>query len=199
MQSVSAVILAGGRSSRMGSNKALLKLDKKSIIQRQVEELAHYYDQVMVVSNEVELYKDLGVQVVKDEYPGSGPLAGIHAGLLASSKEGIFVLPCDMPFVPGNIGLKMLKLCGEADGLVLEKGGHLEPLCALYSKTCLGIIEEFLQTDRRKVIDFYPMKDIKIIPAELLGKDLALDRVFFNINTPDEYQRAQSMQDIVSS
>ncbi len=175
----------------MGTNKALLKFGPKSIIQTQIEELIRFYSEIIVVSNQPELYKNLGVKVVTDEYFGYGPLAGIHAGLKAASYDGIFVLPCDMPFIPGDLGLRMLKRGSNADGVVLEKDGHLEPLCALYSKTCLGIIEQFLNDDRRKIIDFYPLKNIKIIPAETLGPDIESDKVFVNINTPGEYQKAR--------
>lgn len=127
----------------MGRNKAWLSLQGKSIIEAQIEELSKVLDPVIVVSNEPELYAGMGVKVVGDDFPGSGPLAGIQAGLKAAPGEVIFVAPCDMPFIGAEIGTQMLKHLDDADGLVLEVGGKLEPLCALYTKRCLPVIEEF--------------------------------------------------------
>jgi len=193
MCQVSAIILAGGRSLRMGRNKALLEIDSKSIIERQIEELQKGFDSVKIVCNQPEQYSELGVSLVQDEFPGCGPLAGIHAGLKSTGADAVFVVPCDMPFVTADLGLQLLERLGEADGVVLTYQGKIEPLCAVYRKSCLSAIEEFLTEGRLKVIDFYPLVNIKFLPAtELIQGELA-ENVFFNINTPEEFERAKTL------
>lgn len=191
MGRASAVILAGGRSSRMGYDKAFLELDSRPIIKRQIEELSKAFDPVLVVCNQPELYAGLGVQLVQDQYPGYGPLAGIHAGLKGAPGDAVFVVPCDLPFVTAELGAQMLERLGSADGLVLTSDGKLEPLCAVYRKSCLPVIEEYLVKKRLKVIDFYPMVNILLLPAEELVLGRPVEQVLFNINTPDDFARAR--------
>jgi len=186
-----AVILAGGRSTRMGSNKALLELNNKTVIAGQIEELRKFFDPVIVVANQPELYQGLGVRIVPDEFPGYGPLAGIHAGLKNAPGDVVFVVPCDMPFISADIGVQMLGQLGGADGLVLEKDGHFEPLFALYTKRCLPVIEEFLRAKRLKVIDFYPLVNIEALPVEKLALPRPVNELLLNINTPEEFQQAK--------
>lgn len=189
----SAVILAGGRSSRMGTNKALLEVNGKALIAIQVEELSRQFSEVIIVSNQPWLYANLKATVITDQYPGLGPLAGIHAGLKAAANEVIFLVPCDMPFISAAVGTQLLSRLGGADGLILERDGKLEPLYGLYTKRCLPVIEEFLRAKRLKVIDFYPRLNIQTLPAASLHLTCAVETALFNINTPQDFQQAKAL------
>lgn len=180
------LILAGGRSSRMGSNKAFLKLNTQSFIEKQISELSQIAP-VVVVSNEPQLYRSFPVLSINDEFPGFGPLAGIHAGLKAVAPATVFVVPCDMPLVSGELAKKMFDLLGDADGVVLKTNGHLEPLCAVYTQRCLPAIEECLRSGRLKVTNFYPKVKMRIVDVNDLSLDRPVDEVIINVNTPEEF------------
>ncbi|HWJ04133.1 MAG TPA: molybdenum cofactor guanylyltransferase [Verrucomicrobiae bacterium] len=196
IDSFTAVILAGGRSTRMGTNKAMLELQNRPIIAGIVAELKRKFKSILIVANEPSIYAGLGVTVVPDEYPGYGPLAGIHAGLKAAPGEGIFLVPCDMPFVNAELGLEMLANLQGADGLVLQKDGYLEPLYAIYTKRCLPIIESFLLEKRLKVIDFYQFVNIKILSTEKLCVTRPVEEILFNVNTPEDFDQAREIEGI---
>ncbi len=195
MRKISAIILAGGRSSRMGKNKAFLVIDQISMIERQIQELTRRFAPIIIVSGQPELYDALGVEVYQDEFPGYGPLAGIQAGLKAAPTEEIFVIPCDMPFVDADLGTQMLRNLGEADGIALQTPGGIEPLCAIYTKRCLPAIETFLRTGGRKVVDFYPHVNMKYLPAQNLSLREPLQELLYNVNTPQDYAQARVMRE----
>ncbi|MCK5087392.1 MAG: molybdenum cofactor guanylyltransferase, partial [Melioribacteraceae bacterium] len=96
---ITAVILAGGNSSRMGLNKSLLKINNSSFIDRTIILLENIFDDIIIVSNSPEDYTALGLQIFQDVYPGFGPLAGIHSGLMNSNSEKVFVVSNDLPFL----------------------------------------------------------------------------------------------------
>src|SRR3954469_4803909 len=106
-----AIILSGGKSSRMGTNKALLKINEKTNIKRITDTLKVLFNDIILVTNDPEDYQFLGVKMVSDHYPGQGPLAGVHAGLLASPHETNFVVACDMPFVSVGLAELLVKKC----------------------------------------------------------------------------------------
>ena len=191
MGGIGAVILAGGRSSRMGQNKALLEIGERTIIQAQILELGKTFAPLVVVSNQPELYSGMGAQAVQDHYPGYGPLAGIHAGLMAVPGDGAFVIPCDMPFITAELGLELQARMESADAVVLSYRGKLEPLCAVYHKRCVPVIEEFLRAKHLKIIDFYPLLNVRILPVEELSLLRPAAEQLFNINTPAELEMAR--------
>ncbi len=195
MDGISGVILAGGRSSRMGQNKALLELGEKTIIEGQILELGKAFAPLIVVSNQPELYSGLGAQVVQDQYPGYGPLAGIHAGLKSAPGDGAFIIPCDMPFITAELGLELLAQFEGSDGVVLSNQGKLEPLCAVYHKRCLPVIEKFLQEKHLKIIDFYPFVNMRVLSVEELSLPRSAAEQLLNINTPAELQQARRIFD----
>ena len=98
-----AIILSGGKSSRMGTNKALLPFKEKTNIERIRDELRSLFDDIILVTNDPESYEFLKIKTVSDKYPGKGPLAGVHAGLMASNYEENIVVACDMPFVSADL------------------------------------------------------------------------------------------------
>jgi molybdopterin-guanine dinucleotide biosynthesis protein A len=140
MCNVSAYILAGGASSRFGSNKALHVRDGLAFIQRIADTVRTVIPCVSIVANDPDPYSFLGLSVIPDLVPGFGPVGGIEAALTHAVSEYVFIVACDMPDVSPDIIRFMVSLCegGEYDVIVPCRDGNHEPLHALYRRSCLG-------------------------------------------------------------
>jgi molybdopterin-guanine dinucleotide biosynthesis protein A len=174
----------------MGTNKALLRIDdRETLIERVVSNLRSLSEDIVVVSNTPELYADLHVQLTGDRFPGAGPLAGLHAGLLAARYPWSLVVACDMPLVDHRLVRFMILLTEGHDLVVPRKGGEFEPLHALVSQACLPAIESRLKAGQRRVISFYPDVRLRIVEPSEIGIFDPEGRSFFNANTPEDWQR----------
>lgn len=194
MDPISIIVLAGGASQRMGTNKALLPAgNQETLVGRVVANLRALSDDVVLVSNSPELYADLNVRHAADRFPGAGPLAGLHAGLLAVRHEWAFIAACDMPLVDHRLVRFMVVLTAGHDAVVPRIGESIEPLHALYSRACLPAIETRLQNGQRRVISFYP--DVRVRYVE--GREIAIfdrgGRTFSNANTPEDWERLRAL------
>lgn len=183
------IILAGGRSSRMGEDKAFLALGEHSLVERIINKGREAgIGEIIVVTNEVWKYAFLNVKVVQDFYPGMGPLAGIHAGLFHAKFMNNFIIPCDMPFVTSGLIVKLLNEQKDCQVVVPMMDGKYQPLAAIYTKHCIPLIESLLKGDITKVIRLYDL--VKTCYVELKE-----DVSFFNINTPEDYFKAKLYQE----
>ncbi|KJS21445.1 MAG: hypothetical protein VR72_10510 [Clostridiaceae bacterium BRH_c20a] len=179
------IILAGGKSSRMGKNKAFLALGELTLVEHIIKMgKGAGINEMILVTNEVKNYEFLDVKVVEDYYPGMGPLAGIHSGLIHSKYLNNFVIPCDMPFVTTDIINKLLLDQSDCQVVVPMMDGKYQPLTAIYTRDCIPFIEQLLKENISKVIKLYDL--VKTCYVEL--KD---DASFFNINTPNDYLLAK--------
>lgn len=141
----SAIILAGGKSSRMGYNKELITIGEKRIVNNQVEALHRIFDEIIVVTKNKDLYRDLDCKTVSDIIEDKGPLSGIHAGLTESSSMYSYVIACDMPVINSDyINFMKKKILNDVDGCMTLFGDHIEPFNAFYSKNIVNDIGEFL-------------------------------------------------------
>lgn len=183
----SGIILAGGRSSRMGQDKSLLTYGKDSLIGLVVKELELVVDEIIIVSNQENKYRFSGTREICDIFPGMGPLGGIHAGLVASRYDCSFVTACDLPFFQGPLARFLLEENQGFDVVVPQIGNYLEPLFAAYSKECLPAIEACLQKNIRKVVAFYPFVRVNYVGENLIRRFCNPEKVFFNVNTPKDY------------
>ncbi|NOY13323.1 MAG: formate dehydrogenase accessory sulfurtransferase FdhD [Deltaproteobacteria bacterium] len=187
IRGVSGVILAGGESRRMGSDKSLLPIDGARFIDHVYSRLAELFDEVLIVTNSPELYREINCRKVPDLYYAQGALAGVHSGLKHANNDRIFVAGCDMPFVSGEIVRHICSFAETADAVIPHSRSGLEPLHALYGKACLTAMEEVLDTGRRRIVAFFPKVRVREIPAaELLPID-SRELSFRNINTPEDY------------
>ncbi len=195
------IILAGGQSSRMGTDKALLKLspDGPTLIEWVISAAQPVAEAgIIVVANQPGNYKWLGLPVIPDNYPGNGPLAGLEAGLAASKAENNFLLACDMPFVQTDL-LKALLVWAEDTGgkswdavVPLNAEGKPEPLCALYNARVLPVAREYLTEQMLKMSDFLSALVTRYVEAaELKRYDPDLNS-FKNLNTPREMSAVSS-------
>ncbi len=188
-----AVVLAGGKSTRFRGNKALARLASQRLIDRLVDTLRGVFPRVFVVAAAAEEYRDLGVEVVADLFPGRGPIAGIHAGLVASPWPTNFFVACDMPFVNGALARYLVEQAGEGiDAVVPVVGGYPEPLCAVYCKSCLAPITSLLEKGVSKVTSFYPSVRVRYVGEEELVP-FGVARCFFNVNTKSDLKKARQL------
>ncbi len=194
MVDASAVILAGGRNSRMQRNKAFLEVDRQPLIQDLIQRLNTEFPEIIVVSNEPECYAHLPTRVVTDRIPRQGPLSGIHAGLVEARYHHCFVVACDMPFVHAGLAAWLAgKAKGGYDVVVPRLGQHLQPLFAVYGKGCLPHIEQCLHNHIHKIIDFYSKVRVCYVDRSDIVAWADPDTVFYNINTPADLLQAKAM------
>ncbi len=175
-----AILLAGGDSTRMGQDKAMLPINGQPMIKYVYDQLQPHFSQTLVSSNNVVLHNFLGITVVTDEVTGRGPLVGIASALKASASNVNFVMACDMPDIDIGLIKVMLRQDGDYDAIVPKVGPEqYEPLFAVYKKSALPVIEQVLQSGSNRVIDCFDRCRVKYI--DLPG------RQFRNINTKAEY------------
>jgi molybdopterin-guanine dinucleotide biosynthesis protein A len=185
MEGTAGFVLAGGRSSRMGRDKALLPWKGSTLIQSVAREVFNAAGNVTLVGSP-ERYGNLGFPVISDQIEGCGPLGGLHAALLATSAEWNLVVACDMPAVTRELLEELLSAAQSsgADALVPATAGGLEPLCAVYNARLLPVVESAIQSKLLKMHDFVSTMQVRSWPAP----DPSL---FRNINTPEHLAEAQ--------
>jgi molybdenum cofactor guanylyltransferase len=204
-EKVSAIVLAGGKSSRMGQDKMWMTLEGKPLIERVVLRLLPLADEVLMSARYPEQFEaflhslPIPALVVTDQYPGAGPLAGMHAGLNAARNDLALVIAADMPFVNVALIQHMIELAHDYDGVApriynpTKRAGELEPLHALYRRSCLTAIERHLAANDRQVFCFFQEVHIRYVEAEEMSAFDPDLLSFFNVNTPEDWQRAQRL------
>ncbi|MDD2582462.1 MAG: molybdenum cofactor guanylyltransferase [Desulfuromonadaceae bacterium] len=186
---VTGVILAGGASSRMGKNKALLKTGELLLIERVYATMAALFPNVIIVTNTPELYEFISCRKVPDIYPGAGSIAGLHAGLSASSTDRIFVAACDMPFLNADFIRFLCQGAEECDAVVpLDRSGRLEPLHALYAKSALNAMQQAIERGDKSIIKLLGRLRTIMVLNELFQFIPGAEESFRNLNTPEEYE-----------
>ncbi|MDR2387584.1 MAG: molybdenum cofactor guanylyltransferase [Deltaproteobacteria bacterium] len=185
----SALILAGGRSVRMGYDKKKLMLGGRSVLEKLLAELGALFGQVLVSSND----PVKGLEVFPDSL-GAGPLAGIYQGLSHCPTAWLYVIACDMPFLnPDYIGyLREMAASGHYDVcLTLGPGGRYEPFNAFYSKNCLGVIREALEKGHYQVRAALDRLRLALIDQQV-AQSFGSEAIFFNINRPEDLEQAEA-------
>lgn len=193
-QSVSGFVQAGGKSLRMGQNKALLKLGEIKLIEYSIKALSSVVSEVGIITNTPELYKDFGVLCYRDVWPNLGPMAGIYAALKYSNSDYVVTIACDMPFVSTEL-LKILfehkedyQIC-----VPLDFNGELQPLCAIYHKSCQNKILSLIENSKYAPRELFSLVKTRIIPFEKFSH-LNFARHFFeNINSPKDFEFASKL------
>nr|WP_279342436.1 molybdenum cofactor guanylyltransferase [Geotalea sp. SG265] len=192
MKTVTGVILAGGTSSRMGSNKALLPYRGRRLIETVYGRLTAVFSEVLVVTNVPQQYRFLPCMKVRDVFAGGGALAGIHAGLCHSGSPVAFVVACDMPYLDSDFIRHMALRAADADVVIPKGSAGLEPLHAIYGRACLPAMEASLARGEKKISSFFAEVDIEIVPEEEIASFDPAFKYFRNINTPMDYYRLRA-------
>ena len=186
-RAVAGVILAGGRASRMGGrNKAFAAIAGETIAARTLRLFHRLFPQVLIATNEPDRYRSLGAEVVRDAFPGAGPLAGIHAAMRASRHPHVFVAACDMPGLDAGVIEFLLGRIGEADAIVPCWDDDVEPLHAVYAVRLLPAIEDSLASGRCAMRQFLPLIQVDYVTETELRGLAGTARSFTNVNTPEE-------------
>jgi len=188
-----AVILAGGKSSRMNYiNKAFLELNGETFIEKIIKELSSY-EEVIIVSNNRDDYKHLGCRVVKDIIPGCGPLSGIHSGLTSASNENVLFVACDMPFISSGFVDYLGNIKDEYEALIPVVKGKIQPLCGIYNKSIVELVEKELLDNKFKLIKFLGKVDVKFVNVDEIVNSIDC---FLNINTKEEYNKMTKSEQV---
>ncbi|MDY6877208.1 MAG: molybdenum cofactor guanylyltransferase [Chloroflexota bacterium] len=190
---LSGVILAGGKSTRLGRDKILVELEGQPLIARILDVLAQLTGDLIVVTSMAPRLFPPSVRVVADRYVGAGVLAGVHAGLLAARKELALVVACDMPFLNLDLLRHVIALAYDAD-IVVPRWTDVEPLHAIYRPaTCLEPIERALARGERRIISFYDGLRVRYVERDEIAQFDPQGLSFFNVNSPKDWQRASSL------
>jgi molybdopterin-guanine dinucleotide biosynthesis protein A len=192
---VTALVLCGGKSKRMGRPKAFLPYNGTTMISHILSVLADMFSETFIVANEPESYEDLEVDVVKDILPYRGPLGGILSGLLVSQFPHAFVIACDMPLVSPKLVRELVRQRHQHDVVVAAHEEGIEPLLGVYSKNCIKPLEESLFNGDLSLKDFlaglnsstYQIGD-RAVEGTAGTTETSLP-AYFNVNTPQDYSR----------
>jgi molybdopterin-guanine dinucleotide biosynthesis protein A len=191
---ISIAIQAGGRSSRMGSDKALLPIGGKRLIEHVIDRVQPFSDDLFITTNQPEGLRDLGLRLVGDETPGQGALYGLKTAFQAARHENVLVVACDMPLIQPALIRHMFSFVNQVDVIVPEKQGKLEPLLAIYYvPNCLPALEQALRQLQQRMISFFPDVEILTIPEGRLSQFDPDGLCFVNVNTPEDALRVEQL------
>lgn len=185
---VTGFILAGGKSSRMKTDKGLLDLGGKKMIQWVIDAIMSFVDDIIIISN-VDKYNEFGFPVQGDIILGSGPMGGIYTALTMSKTKKNLIVSCDMPFLTSEIITKLINDPNNAEVTIPVHAEEPEPLCAVYDTLCKIRFEELLKSGEWKLID--SLKYFRVSPV-VFDNTPEVIRAFSNINTPLEYKNLQN-------
>jgi len=193
---MTSIILAGGKSSRLGQNKALQVIEGKSLIQWVVDCLTILSTEIIIATAHGEAIpcsSTVRIKTIADIYPGKGPLVGIYSGLIASSSSRAIVVSCDTPFLSASLLEYMTQICSTFDIVVPRIKNEVEPLCAVYSKNCLAPIQELLERDERQIRRLFDMVEVKYVEEHEINRFDPRHLSFFNINSQTDLDRARKL------
>jgi len=189
IEDVVGVILAGGKSSRYGRNKALERLDGVPLIERVLGVMGSTFSRVIIVTNTPEYYEYLNAVMSRDLIKGLGPLGGIYTALTLLRDEAAFVVACDMPCLNPELIRYMVDRRGDCDGVVPRFSGYVEALHALYEKSCLPAVRELIDLGHHQVLRFFSSVSIRYVEENEI-RTFDPDMIsFVNINRPQDMSR----------
>jgi molybdopterin-guanine dinucleotide biosynthesis protein A len=190
MRQVQAFVLAGGQSSRMGTDKAFLELEGQPLISRALALVRAVSSNVTILGSR-DKFRAYGT-VVEDEFPNHGPLGGIHAALRASATDLNLILAVDMPFVEIRLLEYLLEEshCHAAMVTVPRAGGGWQPLCSVYRKPFADLAQAELQQGHNKIDPLFGRTEIRVIEERELEREGFSPHMFRNLNTPEDVRQA---------
>ena len=183
---LSAIILAGGNSKRMKYNKELIKIGNEYLVHKQIKALSPYFKEIIVVSNNPDLYQEFDVKVVSDIIDGSTPIIGLHAGLINSSNEYSYVLACDMAFINFRYIEYLKSIIIDHEAYVAKYNNYLEPFNAIYSDKIIPKIVSFLQDGNFGFQSFIKTLNTHYITEQKVSHYMQDMDMFRNINNESD-------------
>lgn len=188
---LSIAIMAGGKSSRMGTDKSFVLFQGQPMIERVLAQVADLGDELLLMTNHPAPYAYLGLPMFGDLFPDHGPLAGIYTAVTHAQHPHTLIVACDMPWLNRDLLRYLIDLRQTADLIVPRWDKYPEPLHAIYSKTCLEPMQEKLAAQQLKISGFFGRVRVRFVEREEIVRFDAHGRSFANINTPDELTSSQ--------
>jgi molybdopterin-guanine dinucleotide biosynthesis protein A len=189
---VTCAILSGGRSRRMGRDKATALIGDESLVKHAYGTARKVFGKIIVVSSRHASIEGVDVPIVADFLPVPGSITGIVSALLYADTPHVFVLGCDMPFVTPEAISCVLDALGGQDVVIPRTEGGLEPMHALYARSCISPMLSAIERHRMKVIDLFPYLSVRILPSCPLFNRNGIS-VFANVNTEEDLRRAERL------
>ena len=180
------IILSGGKSIRMGENKAFIDIEGVPIINRIHNLFKELFQETIIVTNQKELFSNFESNIYTDLLPNKGALGGLYTGIFYSTFNYSFCVACDMPFIKKSLVQYLLNHVLDDDVIVPRTKDGLQPLHAIYSKNCLEPIKKVIEQGKYKILDFYDLVKVKIIKEKDFISFDPLRESFINVNTPGE-------------
>ena len=198
-ENITAFILAGGLGKRLNTDKALLKLGDRHLIEIIYEKLQRIFPRIFISANNPELYRFLKIDIIPDIKKGIGPLGGLHACLNSSQTEMNFFIGCDMPLINRHFISSFIATEFESKILLPKADNYIQYLCGLYRKSCLSIIEDILNADEASEgkTGNYSMRNLiakcgyRLFDVE--EHSLFRSEIFMNINTHEDYEKMKRL------
>lgn len=189
-QTVGALILAGGKARRMGGrNKALLLLEDRTFLSR-IEEALSTFDEKLISVRDTAGIDGSAFSPVFDQIPDRGPLEGLRCGLRACRSHGLIVVPCDVPFFTAEIAAALVAAGEGYDAVICkDRSGRLHPLCGLYTKRCLPVIEEMAAQGNFRIMGIFDRVNSTVLDMNSVNLS---DDLLINVNDPQTLQSLQS-------
>jgi len=192
---VTGVLLAGGKSRRMGEDKRYLVVGEQTLLERGLVVLRSIFQEVLVVIAQDSPPLDVDARVVRDLVPDCGSLGGVYTGLTQATAPCIFVVACDMPFLDQAVIAQFTSRRATADIVMAKLAARLHPMHALYGKRCLPVLEQMIRARQLKIQEMVSHASLRVryvTEAELLTLDPS-GRSFQNVNTPADLEVARSL------
>ncbi len=193
VSATSAIVLAGGGSSRLGRNKAFLEVKGQLLLERIIRRLQEVSEEIIIVASEADRYREFEATVIGDAYPGTGSLGGIYTGVKQASNSHSLVVACDMPFLDPSLLRYIQTLSPSYDVVMPRIGQHTEALHAVYSQACIPFMEKQLQNGDLRIIHFLPQVRVRYVEQEEIEIFDPEHLSFFNINTEADVEKARQI------
>lgn len=194
---ISCVILAGGKSARLGHDKVLERIGNTSLLEQVISRLEPLSEKIIIVTANGRTFTGLAnrpnVKIVSDILPGKGSLGGIYTGLVESDSFYNLIVAADMPFVNTALLGYMIGICEGYDFVLPRVNGLYEPLHAVYSRNCIRAIEEIFKQGKKVIIELFNYVKVRYVEAEEVDRFDPQHLSFFNINTREELERARKI------
>jgi molybdopterin-guanine dinucleotide biosynthesis protein A len=190
-----AAILAGGRARRLGGvDKSALVVGGTSILDRQLAVLRGLTPHILIVASNEHRYEDVGVPVVSDRIRGAGSIGGLYTALLDAPTEQIVVIACDMPFLTAPFLSRLAALGAGADAAMPRDGHGLHPTCAAWSRRAAPYLRGHIDRGRLRILDALDGLEVREMDPRELARFDPDGRLLLNVNTPDDYARANALK-----
>jgi len=186
LKGITGIILAGGKSSRYGENKAFVEFNGIQLIERVITVMGSVFERLILITNTPHEYAHLNLPMYKDFIEGLGPIGGILTGLEAISDESGFFVACDMPFINSDLIYYMVEVRDDYDAVVPRISWKMEALHALYRKSCLKAIRRLIESNEYQTIKFFNKVRVRYVDWDEIKAFDPKQRSFFNINSPKE-------------